>query len=65
MAKTISINSFITFFVAAILAMVAAVNAQAMAPSPAPDAGAGFSLPISTAVVAFSLLFSIFSLFKH
>ncbi|KNA11392.1 hypothetical protein SOVF_135650 [Spinacia oleracea] len=65
MAKSMSINSF-TFFVAAILAIVASVNAQEMAPSPAPAAGAGFSLPVSTAVVAFSLLFSVFSLiFKH
>ncbi|KMT15404.1 hypothetical protein BVRB_3g061080 [Beta vulgaris subsp. vulgaris] len=59
-------NSF-TFFVAAILAIVAATNAQdTMAPSPAPAAGAGFSLPVSTAVVACSILFSVFSLiFKH
>ncbi|KMT15401.1 hypothetical protein BVRB_3g061050 [Beta vulgaris subsp. vulgaris] len=64
MAK--SINNSFTFFVAAILAIVAAVNAQEMPPTQAPDAGAGFSLPVSTAVVAFSVLFSIFSLiFKH
>ncbi|KMT15400.1 hypothetical protein BVRB_3g061040 [Beta vulgaris subsp. vulgaris] len=65
MAKSINNNAF-TFFVAAILAIVAAVNAQEMPPSPAPAAGAGFSLPVSTAVVAFSVLFSVFSLiFKH
>ena len=62
MAKAMSIN-IITMFMAAI---VATVNAQEMAPSPAPAAGAGFALPVSTAVVAFSLLFSVFSLInKH
>ncbi|KNA24367.1 hypothetical protein SOVF_016320 [Spinacia oleracea] len=61
-----AMNSF-TLFVAAILAIVAAVGAQeTMAPSPAPATGAGFSLPASTAVVALSLLFSVFSLIsKH
>ncbi|KMT15407.1 hypothetical protein BVRB_3g061110 [Beta vulgaris subsp. vulgaris] len=47
------------------IAMVAAVNAQEMAPSPAPVAGAGFSLNISTVAVAFPLLFSLFSIFKN
>ncbi|KMT15402.1 hypothetical protein BVRB_3g061060 [Beta vulgaris subsp. vulgaris] len=65
MAKSINNNSF-TFFVAAILAIIAAVNAQEMPPSQAPDVGAGFSLPVSTVVVAFSVFFSVFSLiFKH
>ncbi|KNA17941.1 hypothetical protein SOVF_075170 [Spinacia oleracea] len=66
MARAISMNSF-ALAVGAVLSIVAAVNAQVMAPTsaPAPDAGAGFFLPISTVVVASSLLFSIFSLLKH
>ncbi|CAO2814971.1 unnamed protein product [Amaranthus hypochondriacus] len=56
----------LSLLIATILAIVAAVNGQDLSPSPAPAAGAGFSLPISTAVVAFSLLFSVFSIiFKH
>ncbi|KAL2923722.1 Arabinogalactan protein 16 [Bienertia sinuspersici] len=65
MAKAISNNSMITFVLAVIFAIVAVANAQEMAPSPAPAAGAGFSLPTSSVVVAFSLLFSLVSLFKH
>ncbi|KAH7557304.1 hypothetical protein JRO89_XS11G0111800 [Xanthoceras sorbifolium] len=45
--------------------MVAAVSAQDLAPSPAPAAGAGVNLPVSGAVVGFSLVVSALALLKH
>jgi hypothetical protein len=42
------------------------VSAQVEAPAPAPsmDTGAGFSLPVSSAVITFSLIISFISLLK-
>jgi hypothetical protein len=52
-----------------IATFAAAVSAQdsEMAPAPAPgmDAGAGFSLPVSGAIVGFSLVVSLFGFLKH
>ena len=62
-----SINALAFIMVAVVSIVLPAVNAedQMMAPSPAPAAGAGFSLSASAAVAGFSLLFSLFSLFRH
>lgn len=52
------------FFV--VVAIIAAVGAaQELAPAPSPDAGSGFSLPVSTAFVATSLLFSLQALSNY
>ncbi|KAL9240127.1 hypothetical protein vseg_014384 [Gypsophila vaccaria] len=64
MAKTMSVNP-VSIFVVVVLALVAVAQAQEMAPSPAPSVGAGFSVPVSNAVVAFSIVLSLFSLLKH
>jgi hypothetical protein len=52
-----------------IATFAAAVSAQdsEMAPAPAPgmDAGAGFSLPVSGAIVGFSLVVSLLGFLKH
>ncbi|KAL9373740.1 hypothetical protein Peur_033360 [Populus x canadensis] len=52
-----------------IATFTAAVSAQdsEMAPAPAPgmDAGAGFSLPVSGAIVGFSLVVSLLGFLKH
>ncbi|TXG70481.1 hypothetical protein EZV62_005416 [Acer yangbiense] len=59
------------FSKALVLALVMAffsaapVSAQDLAPSPAPAAGAGVSLPVSGAVVGFSLVVSALALLKH
>lgn len=52
----------------AIMSTLSAAFAQgdfSLAPAPAPDAGSGFSLPVSAAVVASSLLFSLMALIKN
>ena len=55
--------------VLATFTMAASVSAQSteMAPAPAPsmDTGAGFSLPVSLAVVGSSLVLSLLALLKH
>ncbi|KAF1002413.1 hypothetical protein AG4045_015298 [Apium graveolens] len=49
-----------------VLAVIVAVaSAQEMAPAPSPDVGSGFSLPVSSAFVGTSLLFSLVALFRH
>ncbi|KAK9005821.1 hypothetical protein V6N11_043241 [Hibiscus sabdariffa] len=54
------------FLVALIMAFLTAASAQVNeAPSPSPDAGAGFSLGVSSTVVVFSLIVSLFSFLKH
>lgn len=53
------------FLLAALSSMVATVSAQASEPSPSPDAGAAFSLPVSGAVVASSLVLSALAVFRH
>ncbi|KAL5744071.1 hypothetical protein ACOSP7_026924 [Xanthoceras sorbifolium] len=60
----------VSFSKALIFALVmavfsAAVSAQDLAPSPAPAAGAGVNLPVSGAVVGFSLVVSALALLKH
>ena len=67
MNMIISINALAFAMVTLLSIVLPAVNAddQMMPPSPAPAAGAGFSLSASAAVIGFSLLFSLFSLFRH
>ncbi|KAH9624660.1 hypothetical protein KSS87_000119 [Heliosperma pusillum] len=59
-------NQF-SIFAIVIAAFLAMANAQEAAPAPAPVSvtAAGFSLPMSTALVAFSVAFSLFSFLKH
>ncbi|KAL5744073.1 hypothetical protein ACOSP7_026925 [Xanthoceras sorbifolium] len=70
MAQGSSLNALMVIFVLATLSMAAAhVSAQSsdMAPAPAPSmvTGAGFSLLVSSAVLGFSLIFSLVSILKH
>ncbi|CAI9782774.1 unnamed protein product [Fraxinus pennsylvanica] len=44
---------------------VAATTVSAQAPAPSPDKGDAFSLPVSSAFIATSLLFSVFALWRH
>lgn len=57
------------FFLLLAIAAFAVVSAQEseMAPAPAPgmDAGAGFSLPVSGAIVGFSLALSLLGFLKR
>ncbi|KAM7524546.1 hypothetical protein LguiA_014448 [Lonicera macranthoides] len=63
---SIVVKSFLLAFVLAIFSVAATVSAQdSMAPAPSPDAGAGFSLPVSGAVVGVSLLASVVGLLRH
>ncbi|KAB2006720.1 hypothetical protein Goshw_012502 [Gossypium schwendimanii] len=51
--------------VALFMAFLTAATAQVSeAPSPSPDAGAGFSVGVSTAAVGFSLVVSLLALLK-
>lgn len=54
------VNIFKAFVLAVIFAAIA-VSAQVpeMSPAPSPNAGAGFSLPVSGAVIGMSLLISL------
>lgn len=45
--------------------MAASAPDLSLAPAPTPDAGAAFSLPVSAALIASSLLFSVFALLRH
>ncbi|KAK3217749.1 hypothetical protein Dsin_011719 [Dipteronia sinensis] len=69
MAQISSFKAVMVVFVLATLSIIANVSAQdsEMAPAPAPSAvtGAGFSLPVSTAAIGFSLIFSILAIFKQ
>ncbi|PIN18770.1 hypothetical protein CDL12_08556 [Handroanthus impetiginosus] len=50
------------------VAMISAVSAQekaGLSPAPSPHHGAGCSLPVSVAVVGFSLLLSLLALVKN
>ncbi|KAK8628729.1 hypothetical protein V6N13_009312 [Hibiscus sabdariffa] len=68
MAQLCISKPVITIFVAFVLSIAAAaVSAQdgAMAPAPAIDTGAAFSLPASGVVAAFSLVVSLLAFLKH
>ena len=53
-------------YVVALFMVATNVSAHVEAPAPAPSmvTGAGFSLPVSSAVIAFSLIISFISLLK-
>ncbi|KAI5652430.1 hypothetical protein M9H77_29617 [Catharanthus roseus] len=59
--------SMIKALVLAVVMLTVTSSAQdiGMAPSPSPDAGAAFSLPVSTAFIVSSLFFSLFALLRH
>lgn len=60
------VSIFKAFVLALIFAAVAAsAQVPEMSPAPSPDAGAGFSLPVSGAVIGMSLLISSVALLKH
>ena len=53
------------FMLALVMAFLTAASAQVSeAPSPAPDAGAGFSVGVSNAAVGFSLIVSLLAVLK-
>lgn len=59
--------SMIKALVLAVVLLAVAASAQdlGLAPAPSPDAGAAFSLPVSTTLIAGSLLVSAFALLRH
>ncbi|KAJ6912772.1 hypothetical protein NC651_015275 [Populus alba x Populus x berolinensis] len=59
-------KAIMVIYVVALFMVATNVSAQVEAPAPAPsmDTGAGFSLPVSSAVIAFSLIISFISLLK-
>ncbi|KAL3369312.1 hypothetical protein AABB24_009910, partial [Solanum stoloniferum] len=59
--------SIIKAFVLAVFLAAVVVSAQepSLAPAPAPDAGAAFSLPVSGALIGTSLLMSLFAVLRH
>lgn len=66
MAKVRISKAIMVIYVVALFMVATNVSAQVEAPAPAPsmDTGAGFSLPVSSAVIAFSLIISFISLLK-
>ncbi|TYI97588.1 hypothetical protein E1A91_D01G152900v1 [Gossypium mustelinum] len=63
MAQVSMLKAFLLAFVMAILNVASAQVSEA--PSPLPDAGAGFSVGVSTTAVGFSLIVSLLAFFKH
>ncbi|KAK4345948.1 hypothetical protein RND71_036124 [Anisodus tanguticus] len=61
------VSSIIKAFILAIVLAAVAASAQevGLAPSPSPDAGAGFSVPISGALIGTSLLVSLFASLRN
>ncbi|KAK4365178.1 hypothetical protein RND71_016536 [Anisodus tanguticus] len=60
------VNVVKAFLLAVIIATFAASAQEVgMPPAQSPDAGAGFSLPVSGALIGTSLLFSIFAFFMQ
>lgn len=59
------ISSFIAKALVVALVAAVAVSGQEMSPAPSPDAGAGFSLPVSTAFVGTSLILSLVALIRN
>ncbi|KAH6819397.1 hypothetical protein C2S51_003000 [Perilla frutescens var. frutescens] len=55
----------VAYAIVALTAFASTASAQAQAPAPAPDTGAAFSLPVSGAAVAASLLFSAVALLRR
>jgi hypothetical protein len=66
MAKVRISKAIMVIYVVALFMVATNVSAQVEAPAPVPsmDTGAGFSLPVSSAVFAFSLIISFISLLK-
>ncbi|KAJ9158560.1 hypothetical protein P3X46_024130 [Hevea brasiliensis] len=60
-----SFESLALVFLVAVLAAAGAASAQDLAPAPAPDQGAAFSLGMSGAVICSSLFLSMLALLKH
>ncbi|KAF1001647.1 hypothetical protein AG4045_026959 [Apium graveolens] len=58
------ISSFVVKALLVALLAAVAVSGQEMSPAPSPDVGAGFSLPVSTAVVGTSLILSLVALIR-
>ncbi|XXG46191.1 hypothetical protein AAC387_Pa02g1104 [Persea americana] len=56
--------STLIVLIAAVLFSVASAQDSAAAPSPGMDAGSGFSLPVSGALLCSSLLFSILAIVR-
>ena len=67
MAQVSIAKAFMLVFVVAIFSAAATVSAldNSPAPAPSPDAGSAFSLPLSGAVVASSLVFSLLAFLKY
>ena len=64
MAQVSITKALMVVFVAmAIFSTASTVSAQA--PAPSPDVGSAFSLPLSGAVIASSVIFSLLALLKH
>ncbi|KAJ9695737.1 hypothetical protein PVL29_010958 [Vitis rotundifolia] len=67
MAQVSIAKAYVLLFVIAIFSVAATVSAQdnSPAPAPSPDAGSAFSLPLSGAAVASSLVFSLLAFLKY
>ncbi|KAK7817066.1 hypothetical protein CFP56_043278 [Quercus suber] len=56
---------FFSMAAAAPSPMASSDTAPSPSPSPSMDTGAGYSTPLSAAVMGFSIVFSFLALFKH
>nr|GMD42950.1 hypothetical protein N619_00225 [Ipomoea batatas] len=65
MAQVSIVKAFLFAVVLAVFSAAATAQEIGSAPAPSPDAGAAFSLPISSAVIGSSLLLSVAALLRH
>ncbi|KDP37351.1 hypothetical protein JCGZ_06805 [Jatropha curcas] len=64
--EQITISKAIAIFLIVAVSMAATASAQiALAPGPSMDAGAGIFVPVSGALIGFSLVISCIALLKH
>ncbi|KAK4725497.1 hypothetical protein R3W88_028276 [Solanum pinnatisectum] len=67
MARSSIINVFFIVFIVALFSAMTETSAQelGLAPAPAPDAGAAFSLPSSGVLGVSSLILCVAAIFRH
>uniref|UniRef100_M1AEN4 Heat shock protein DnaJ n=1 Tax=Solanum tuberosum TaxID=4113 RepID=M1AEN4_SOLTU len=67
MARSSIINAFFIVFIVSLFSAMTETSAQelGLAPAPAPDAGAAFSLPSSGVLVGTSLILCVAAIFRH
>lgn len=65
MAQVSTVKATMILFAIVMFAAAATVSAQEVSPTPSPDVGSAFSVPLPNAMIVSSLLVSLIALIKH